>query len=379
MCNNSRYFWILFFVIFLSIYPQFIDSQVLSLKEVCTLPVELQESSGLLTLNSGNTFWTHNDSGNDPHLFEIDTMCNILKKVVVRNLPNVDWEEITSDTEGNVYIGDFGNNNNDRKDLKIYWIKNLQEKKSDTIDASVISFRFANQIGFPPTESYRNFDMEAFIWYQGNLHLFSKNRTSPFSGYCYYHRIPDKPGDYITTLVDSFLTGKGLMQQYWVTAAAVSPDQKSLILLSYDKFWLFYPLISANFFSSRSKTINFSSLTQKEAVSYVSEQEIWLTDEYYSLLRNGGKLYRGFINPLLKTIQPENVGGFISPNPTRDFLKIDFEDLLNISIWNPLSDFYFFPTVPEDRMINVSDLRPGIYFVEIETIQKRVIQKFVKQ
>jgi hypothetical protein len=366
-------------VIFLSIYPQFIDSQVLSLKEVCTLPVELQESSGLLTLNSGNTFWTHNDSGNDPHLFEIDTMCNILKKVVVRNLPNVDWEEITSDTEGNVYIGDFGNNNNDRKDLKIYWIKNLQENKSDTIDASVISFRFANQIGFPPTESYRNFDMEAFIWYQGNLHLFSKNRTSPFSGYCYYHRIPDKPGDYITTLVDSFLTGKGLMQQYWVTAAAVSPDQKSLILLSYDKFWLFYPLISANFFSSRSKTINFSSLTQKEAVSYVSEQEIWLTDEYYSLLRNGGKLYRGFINPLLKTIQPENVGGFISPNPTRDFLKIDFEDLLNISIWNPLSDFYFFPTVPEDRMINVSDLRPGIYFVEIETIQKRVIQKFVKQ
>ena len=173
MCNNSRYFWILFFVIFLSIYPQFIDSQVLSLKEVCTLPVELQESSGLLTLNSGNTFWTHNDSGNDPHLFEIDTICNILKKVVVRNLPNVDWEEITSDTEGNVYIGDFGNNNNDRKDLKIYWIKNLQENKSDTIDASVISFRFANQIGFPPTESYRNFDMEAFIWYQGNLHLFS--------------------------------------------------------------------------------------------------------------------------------------------------------------------------------------------------------------
>ncbi|MFZ1515709.1 MAG: T9SS type A sorting domain-containing protein [Saprospiraceae bacterium] len=353
-------------------------SQVLNIKEICTLPAELQESSGLLSLNSGNTFWTHNDGGNDPVLYEIDTLCNILRKVLVRNVTNVDWEEITVDSEGNVFIGDFGNNNNDRRDLKIYCINHLQDSKNDTVEATVISFRYVSQTDFPPDGTYRNFDMEAFIWFEGNLHLFSKNRTNPFSGYCYHHTIPDKPGDYTTTLIDSFQAGKGIMQQYWVTGAAVSPNHNSLILLSYDKFWLFNPLIHTNFFSTKSKTINFTSLTQKEAIFFVSDHEIWLTDEYYSLLRNGGKLYQGFINPLLQIFKAGDVESFISPNPTRDFLNIEFEGKFKISIWDPMTNSMAFPTIGEDQMINVSFLRPGIYFIAIETSNKRFIQKFVK-
>ena len=378
MCNNNCKSLFNIFTLLLLFDPLVAVSQVLNLKEICTLPAELQESSGLLSLNSGITFWTHNDGGNDPVLYEIDTLCNILRKVLVRNVTNVDWEEITGDFEGNLFLGDFGNNNNERRDLKIYILNHLQENKNDTVEASVISFRYANQTEFPPDAAYRNFDMEAFIWFEGNLHLFSKNRTNPFSGYCYHHRIPDKPGDYTTSLIDSFQAGKGIMQQYWVTGAAVSPNQKSLILLSYDKFWLFNPLLGANFFSTKSKTINFTRLTQKEAIFFVSEQEIWLTDEYYSLLRNGGKLYQGFINPLLQIFKAGDIGSFISPNPSRDFLKIDFEGKLRISIWDPMTNSMVFPTIGEDQMINVSFLRPGIYFIAAETPKRRFIQKFVK-
>jgi sugar lactone lactonase YvrE len=41
---------------------------------------------------------------------------------------NIDWEDITKDKDGNLYVGDFGNNDNERKDLCIYKI----DKKSLT-------------------------------------------------------------------------------------------------------------------------------------------------------------------------------------------------------------------------------------------------------
>jgi hypothetical protein len=28
---------------------------------------------------------------------------------------NIDWEDITKDKDGNLYVGDFGNNDNERK------------------------------------------------------------------------------------------------------------------------------------------------------------------------------------------------------------------------------------------------------------------------
>ena len=74
MCNNNCKSLFNIFTLLLLFDPLVAVSQVLNLKEICTLPAELQESSGLLSLNSGITFWTHNDGGNDPVLYEIDTL-----------------------------------------------------------------------------------------------------------------------------------------------------------------------------------------------------------------------------------------------------------------------------------------------------------------
>jgi hypothetical protein len=61
------------------------------------------------------------DSGNANKIYGLNQRENS-KKHHYQNAENIDWEEITKDKEGNLYIGDFGNNENKREDLCIYKI-----------------------------------------------------------------------------------------------------------------------------------------------------------------------------------------------------------------------------------------------------------------
>ncbi|MBK9270772.1 MAG: T9SS type A sorting domain-containing protein [Saprospiraceae bacterium] len=352
----------LFFLIVIANFK--LAAQVLDVEILCTLPDEVKESSGLISLYNGISFWTHNDSGGEPILFEINQNCEILRSVRITNAENVDWEEICMDSLKNIYIGDFGNNSNDRKNLVIYKISGLDRADSSEIKAEQIHFEYSNQFAFPPSGQFLNFDMEAFVWINDSLHLFSKNRTNPFSGYCYQHTIPDQPGFYKSHLVDSFYTGNGLMQQFWVTGAAISPDHGKLILLSYDKAWLFYPLKPDRIFNSPVRELGFPYLSQKEGLSFTSESEIVISDEYFSLLRNGGTLMRTSLDKVLQSNDIESDHKYsIFPNPgseiaqifPTDYQFVTFYDLLGRPICT------FDPT----NTISLSNLIQGFYLVSV--------------
>ena len=111
------------------------DSSVLTLQ--FELPKKIKEISGMVYIPQTKMIWGLEDSGNDNVLFGLDANSGDLKKTcTITNASNVDWEELTKDAQGNVYIGDFGNNDNTRRDLCIYKIassklrrkKNLQTK-----------------------------------------------------------------------------------------------------------------------------------------------------------------------------------------------------------------------------------------------------------
>ena len=86
--------------------------QIQNIIEKHELPAEVIETSGLLFLNG--KLITHNDSGDDSNLYEIDTITgNITRTVSVSNATNIDWEDIAQD-DTYIYIGDFGNNNGTR-------------------------------------------------------------------------------------------------------------------------------------------------------------------------------------------------------------------------------------------------------------------------
>ena len=73
------------------------------------LPIEVQEASGLY-LQDSTHFWWINDSGDGPFIYQTDANEDLVQKVKIPNAFNKDWEDITHDAQGRIYIGDFGIN-----------------------------------------------------------------------------------------------------------------------------------------------------------------------------------------------------------------------------------------------------------------------------
>ncbi|HEX8529646.1 MAG TPA: hypothetical protein VF646_06465, partial [Cytophagales bacterium] len=159
------------------------------IRQIATLPAEVNESSGLAVAVPGKSYWTHNDGGSKPALYEVDATGKLLRTLDLPGLRNRDWEDLTRDAAGNLYIGDFGNNNNTRRNLKIYRLHPDRPGQADSI-----TFRYADQTAFPPRERERNFDCEAFFWHADSLYLFSKNRGRKNVK---MYVLPAQPGDHV--------------------------------------------------------------------------------------------------------------------------------------------------------------------------------------
>ena len=123
----------------------------------------LSEVSGVQTIQNSDLIWMINDGGNPHRLYGVSRKGKIEKEFII-NAKNEDWEDLTSDHEGNLYIGDFGNNNSNRKDLVILKIKHADLQKDEEIDVERIRFFFPEQKKFPPKKKQRYFDTESFIF-----------------------------------------------------------------------------------------------------------------------------------------------------------------------------------------------------------------------
>ena len=151
-------------------FSQKIEKLSLKKYKIAVLSDSLQESSGLTNLD-GRLF-SFNDSGNTSEIFEITPGSSYIKKTFQTGLKNIDWEAITNDGE-NFYIGEFGNNLGTRKDLKIYQIPFRND--SLIVDSiKTIPFFYPEQTDFTPKNINNNFDAEAMIFSDGNIHLFTK-------------------------------------------------------------------------------------------------------------------------------------------------------------------------------------------------------------
>src|SRR5690606_27886387 len=125
---------------------------------------------------------------------------------------------LAKDENGNLYIGDFGNNSNKRKSLRIYKVSEQNMMLTDTI-----TFTYPDQKEFPPPKPARNFDCEAFLWHNNNLYLFTKNRGE--SKYTKLYKLPDSGGTHTAQLLDSIETNT------MITSADISPNSKQFALL----------------------------------------------------------------------------------------------------------------------------------------------------
>lgn len=146
-------------------------------KKTTKLDKLLTETSGLLY--SKGFIWTHNDGGGEAALYKVNPKNGkIVQKVSISNAKNKDWEDLAQDDQF-IYIGDFGNNQGQRKDLKIYKIKKADlNENNTTASAEILTFSYPEQTDFAISDQH-NFDCEAFFCWNNQLHLFTKNRKMP--------------------------------------------------------------------------------------------------------------------------------------------------------------------------------------------------------
>lgn len=79
---------------------------------------------------------------------------------------------------------------------------------------------------------------------------------------------------------------------YWVTGAAISPSGDKVCLLNDKKLWVFYNFVKDQFLNGDFLEIDLGKKTQKEAVCFVSNNLLYISDEHWQNSNEGGNLYK---------------------------------------------------------------------------------------
>lgn len=266
-----------------------------SINPIAQLAKELKEISGIAYSN--NLIYAIEDSGNENQVTVLDTLGKTERTIFLNNTQNIDWEDLTFDTKGNLYIGDFGNNDNTRKDLAIYKIdkSNLQGKTADI--AYTITFDYPEQKDFPPKKKDLMYDAEAFFEYQNFFYVFTKNRSKDFDGKSYIYKIPNTPGHHHAQLIKTINTCSDY-QNCAITSAGISPDGSKFVLLSHSKIWLFDNFSTEKITNGTMTELNLNHFSQKEAICFKNNNSLFIADE--RVKKTGGNLYQVNLKSLKK-------------------------------------------------------------------------------
>ncbi|MBD0830801.1 hypothetical protein ICJ83_01520 [Aestuariibaculum sp. TT11] len=247
------------------------------LKVVADIPKHLKEVSGNEITTNSDLIWIIEDSGNKNNVYGLNDDGEIVKDIDIKNANNMDWEDLTTDTMGNLFIGDIGNNDKNRKWLSILKISNPETIKNKT-KAEVIRFKL------PKGESPKDF--EAFFLFNDFFYLFSKE-----TGKARLIKVPNKAGKHTAEIVTEFnLEGK----HNEITSADISEDGKTVVLLNHEKVWKLTNFTDDNFFNGTIENLAFEHKSQKEGVCFLDNNTILITDESNDDL--GSNLYSFKIN-----------------------------------------------------------------------------------
>jgi len=254
------------------------------------LPKDLKEVSGNETIRNSNLIWMLNDGGNESKIYAVSEEGKIKREVYIKN-KNHDWEDLTSDEKGNIYIGDFGNNLSKRKNLTILKIEEKDLKKKNA-EAIRIEFTYENQHKFPPKKKGLYFDAEAFFYFKGYMYIFTKSRVHNKYGKTFLYKLPAKKGKHIAKLIGEFENCNDL--ECWITSADISADGKKVALLSQKNILIFSDYKEDNFLSGNVKKIELEHRTQKEGLCFKDNYTLLITDEKAHGV--GGNLYELKVN-----------------------------------------------------------------------------------
>tara|TARA_R110002049_G_scaffold30345_2_gene103950 strand:+ start:1048 stop:1848 length:801 start_codon:yes stop_codon:yes gene_type:complete len=244
---------------------------------IASINNDLEEASAIELVKGSNLLWTIEDAGNKNNLYGLNLKGNIIRDIDIENAKNEDWEDLTSDNSGNIYIGDFGNNNKKRKNFTIYKVSDLKNIK-DRATAEVI--------GFTLPKGVKSEDFEAFFLLDNYFYIFSKENSTSI-----LLKVPNDIGNHVAELVTDFnLEGK----HHKITSAAISPNEETVVLLNHDKLWKLSNFKPDNFFKGKVEELKFDHVSQKEGICFKNDSIVYITDERNKT--EGGNIYTFSLN-----------------------------------------------------------------------------------
>jgi hypothetical protein len=347
------------------LFCQLTFGQSFTFETLTTLNEELNETSGLIWLE--DRLISHNDSGDDHFLYEVDTLTGeISRQVVVVNAASSDWEDICAD-ENFIYIGDFGNNSGTRTDLRIYRVSidSYLSALNDTVYCDTILFNYSDQISFEPATYTTNFDAEALIAYNDSLYIFTKNwgnyRTNIYS-------LPKAPGTYSISKIDSIDT-EGL-----VTGAVYNPESEEIILTGYTIFdpFIYYltDFIGNNFSDGSNLRVapSFEGSIQIEGIAAFNAHQYYVSSE--KMGADASILHRLTLTDFAGISADDDLKVLAYPNPINDLLAIKLADLKEVNIFTKKGALVL---TSNQTSINTEDLPRGTYFVQVITNDDKIM------
>lgn len=262
-----------------------------TLKVEFSLPKKLKEVSGITLSQDQKTIWAIEDQGNKNVIYGLDRQGKIVADVLVENAENNDWEEITKDNKGNIYVGDFGNNDNDRQNLAILKtdLKDASQKTTKVIQTT--NFHYEGQTEFPPKKSNLLYDCEAFVEMNGSFYLFTKNRSKGFDGTFLIFQLPNKEGNFEAKLIGR-LKLNGKYADAAITSASINSKQDQIVLLNHKNIHVLTGFTPNDFSTTQIQKISLNHNSQKEAVVYLDDKTLLIADEKDKAKATGGNVYK---------------------------------------------------------------------------------------
>lgn len=240
-----------------------------------TLPQQLNESSGLLV--SEGRLISHNDSGNEALLYELDSVSlEIMREVRVTNATNSDWEDLAQD-DAFLYIADIGNNTGTRRDLRILKISKADFRSNNAVSADIISFSYEDQTDFSGG-SNSDWDAEALIAEGDSLYIFTKQWQSLGTA---IYSLPKESGSHVAKNIAEFPLN-GL-----VTGADLISAENKIIILGYSTqlqpfIFSISSVTSTNFPGPVDKYTLPIGFAQAEGVAVGNNNMLYVSSERFS-------------------------------------------------------------------------------------------------
>lgn len=264
-------------------------SQETNFKEIFSLDKDHSEVSGMVFHHETQKLWMLQDKGNPSELYVYSPEGTFERTITLNNQENTDWEDLSQDTNGNLYVGNFGNNRNDRKDLRILKL-NSDELTNQSVNVSQITtFHYEDQNNFPPKKGNLMYDCEAFVATNDAFYLFTKNRSKGFDGTFYVYKVPNKTGNFEAKKIATLNSGNKYRTSA-ITGASINKEGNKIALVTHNKILLIPFNGDSSFTQQNISTIELGHESQKEAVAFKNEKEIYIADENEKG-GNNGKVY----------------------------------------------------------------------------------------